>query len=114
MYTAPILGEGGPRRARSPRRPSQQANKMTRPRPFSGSTPPPCRALGNQCRELAVTLRIAELDEDDGTFHDAAGTWLMGHSERIAFGELYVQGSRLLVDAQLDVPCRHLTHEAQG
>src|SRR5262245_56425950 len=85
---------------------------MTQTHRLTGSTPPPCRGLGAQCRALSVVLRIAQLDEDDNAFHDAAGTWLMGHTERITFGEPYVEEQRLLVDAELDVPCRHLKYNS--
>lgn len=69
---------------------------------------PPCRALGPQCHALRLTLRVADLDEDDARFRDAIGTWLLGHTERIAFGRPYVEGRMLLVDALIGVPCKHL------
>ena len=77
-------------------------------------SPPPCAALGAQCRELPVTLRIAELKDDGPVFHDAIGTWLMGHRERITFGRPYVRGKRLLVDGTLHVACRYLRLEHTG
>jgi hypothetical protein len=70
--------------------------------------PPSCSALGRQCRELRVTLRIADLREDDQTFWDAAATWLLGHTGRIDLGEPYVRRRLLLVDALIRVPCKHL------
>ena len=75
---------------------------------------PPCTTLGRQCRELRATLRIAELMEDGPPFHDAIGTWLMGHTERISFGRPYVAGDRLLVDATIHVPCKYLEPELDG
>jgi hypothetical protein len=65
--------------------------------------------VGRQCRELDVTLRIADLGEDDARFHDEMGTWLLGHTERITFGTPFVEGGQLLVDATLHVGCRYLT-----
>jgi len=70
--------------------------------------PPTCAALGPHCRELPVTLRIADLREDDQTFWDAAATWLLGHTERIDMGTPYVRRRTLLVDALIRVPCKHL------
>jgi hypothetical protein len=72
---------------------------------------PTCSSLGLQCRELEVTLRIAELDEDDAVFHDAIATWLLGHNERISFGRPYVRDRRLLVDAIIHVGCKYLKVE---
>ncbi len=79
------------------------------------TVPPACLALGTQCRELAVTLRIADLREDGQTFWDAAATWLLGHVERIEMGDPYVHDRLLLVDAVIRVPCKHLsTQPAAG
>jgi hypothetical protein len=70
---------------------------------------PACTWLGRHCRALPVTLRIAALDEDSPDEQDAIATWLLGHTERIAFGTPYVRGRDLLVEAVIHVPCRHLT-----
>ncbi|MBI4500564.1 MAG: hypothetical protein HY700_05325 [Gemmatimonadetes bacterium] len=77
------------------------------------ATPPPCKSLGSQCRELRLTFRIAELDEDDAEFHDHLGTWLLGHTERITFGRPYVGNRRLLVDGTVHVGCKYL-RDADG
>lgn len=69
---------------------------------------PPCRGLGRQCRELDVTLRVADLDEETPAEQDALATWLTGHTERISFGEPYVNGRRLVVDATIHVACKYL------
>jgi len=71
-------------------------------------TPPPCTDLGRHCRELAVTLRIAEIDSDPVSLQDAAATWLTGHVERMTIGRPYVLGNDLLADAIIHVPCRFL------
>lgn len=71
-------------------------------------TPPPCSRMGRHCRELSLTLRIADLDDDSPTLQDAATTWLLGHTENISFGKPYVEASELLVDATLHVPCKYL------
>lgn len=69
--------------------------------------PPPCTALGAQCRELPVTLRVGVLDAGiDSADHEA--TWLIGHTENISFRQLRRVGVELLVDATLHVRCRHL------
>jgi len=78
------------------------------------ATPPPCTGLGPQCRELAVTLHIADLEEDNPTFHDAAATWLLGHTERIQMGRPYVLGTDMLVDAVIRVPCKYLSQPEPG
>ncbi len=70
--------------------------------------PPPCKSLGRHCRELDLTVRIADLADDNQTLQDAAATWLLGHTERITFGPPYVDGDELLVDATVHVPCKHL------
>jgi hypothetical protein len=76
--------------------------------------PPPCIALGPQCRELRVTLRVADLEEDDPADRDALGTWLMGHTERIRFGTPFREGGQLLVEAVVRVPCRYLDNGGSG
>jgi len=78
---------------------------------------PACRALGTQCQQLAVTLRVADLSDDEPAFQDAIATWLLGHSERMSFGEPYVEGDWLLVDTRIRVPCRYLeagSHDGNG
>jgi len=71
------------------------------------TTVPPCRALGRQCRELALTVSIAETG-DPAYERDAVATWLLGHRERITFGELYEAHDMIVVDIRLHVPCKHL------
>lgn len=77
-------------------------------------TPPPCSGLGRQCRELRLTLKIADLDEDSAAERDAAATWLLGHTERIAFGTPYEREGLLMVDAVVKVPCKYLAAGAAG
>lgn len=77
-------------------------------------TPPPCRRLGRQCRELDVTLRIANREDDSATLQDWTSTWLLGHTERITFGTPYVEGDEILVDAVIHVGCKHLASEASA
>jgi hypothetical protein len=77
-------------------------------------TPPSCRALGRQCRELDVTIRIADLDEDSQTLQDAAATWLLGHTQHITMGAPFRRDGHLQVEAVLHVPCKYLkTEEGQ-
>ncbi len=76
--------------------------------------PPPCRHLGQQCRALKVTVRISDLDDDGNTLQDAAATWMTGHTERITFGDPYVQGRMLQTDATIHVPCRYLEQDGAG
>lgn len=85
---------------RSTRRPGKLLSDMT--------VAPPCTELGRHCRELAVTLSVASLDEDDAAARDALATWLLGHRERISIGEPYRRGGQLLTDAVIHVPCRYL------
>lgn len=70
--------------------------------------PPPCTRLGRHCRELTVTLRIADIEDDTQSLQDAAATWLLGHTTRITMGRPYVDGIELLVDATVHVPCKYL------
>jgi hypothetical protein len=75
--------------------------------------PPPCTALGSQCQELAVTLRVGVLDAGmDSADHEA--TWLIGHTQNISFRQLRRVGIELLVDATLHVRCRHLKTTGPG
>lgn len=72
--------------------------------------PPPCLKLGRQCRSLSVTLRIGSLEEGRESL-DHEATWLLGHTERIGFRQLWQDDGELYVDATLDVPCRYLQLE---
>jgi hypothetical protein len=76
------------------------------------SNVPPCRSLGAQCKSLHVTLRIGELEEGP-TSLDHEATWLLGHTERIDFLELWEGEGDLYVEAVLHVGCRYL-HEDGG
>ncbi len=71
---------------------------------------PPCRSLGQQCRALELTLRVASLAGDED--HDA--TWLLGHTERIDFGRTFEDDEELWVEATVHVPCRHLKPQQDG
>ena len=64
---------------------------------------PACAALGRQCRELPLILRISQLDEDSPGEQDALATWLLGHTGRIAFGTPFVRRRELLVEAVVRV-----------
>lgn len=75
------------------------------------SAPPPCRGMGRQCRTLPVVIRVGSV-EDGAADADHEGTWLLGHTERIHFGEVWAADGELYVDAVIRVPCRHL--EAEG
>src|SRR5512134_1937553 len=68
---------------------------------------PPCRALGSQCHQLSVTLRIGSLDESAESL-DHESTWLLGHTAQISFAGPRTQGRDLVVDAVLHVRCRYL------
>jgi hypothetical protein len=68
---------------------------------------PPCRSLGGQCRAVPVTLRVGPLEEGTASL-DHEATWLIGHTQRITFYELWDDGEELYADAMLHVPCRHL------
>jgi hypothetical protein len=72
---------------------------------------PRCSSLGSHCRELSVTLRIADRAEDRQTFLDAAGTWLLGHTEHITMDVPHFRGSTFVVNAVLHVPCKHLRQD---
>ncbi len=76
--------------------------------------PPPCKHLGRHCRELDVTVRISDLEDDSLTLQDAAATWLTGHTERITWGEPYVTDGLFMVDATVHVSCRYLAGDSKG
>lgn len=85
------------------------------------SSVPPCKAMGPQCTGLRVWLRVASLERKDGKpdlgSADHEATWLLGHTERIAFlGDLYRDRDDLFHEAVLEVPCRYLkpASAAQG
>jgi hypothetical protein len=69
--------------------------------------------MGPQCRKLKVTLRIGSLEEGPASL-DHEGTWLLGHTERVDFGEPWDDGEDLYVDAVIHVPCRYLRSSASG
>jgi hypothetical protein len=60
-----------------------------------------------------VILRIGSLEEGQASL-DHEATWLLGHTERISFRELWSGDGDLYVDATLHVPCRHLQQGADG
>ena len=74
--------------------------------------PPRCRALGQQCRSLTVTLRVGALSEGFASL-DQEATWLLGHTQNISFSALRQTNTDLLVDAVLHVSCRYL-EDASG
>jgi len=80
------------------------------PRLLSGPSVPPCRSLGAQCKSLRVTLRVGELEDGPGSL-DHEATWLLGHTERIDFLELWEGEGDLYVEAVLHVPCRYLRQD---
>ena len=71
------------------------------------SSVPLCSALGSQCQELPVTLRIGSLKESAESL-DHESTWLLGHTAQISFSAPRRMGWDLVVDAVLHVRCRHL------
>ncbi|HEX9582442.1 MAG TPA: hypothetical protein VF970_15160 [Gemmatimonadales bacterium] len=71
-------------------------------------TAPPCRSLGRHCLELDVVLHVANLDDDTPAEQDALATWLLGHTERISFGEPWREANALLVNATVRVGCKYL------
>jgi hypothetical protein len=73
---------------------------------------PPCRRLGAQCRALSVTLRVGSLEDGPASL-DHEATWLLGHTERITFGEPWEADGDLYVDAVLHVACRHLYQDGR-
>jgi hypothetical protein len=77
------------------------------------TSPPPCTALGPQCRELRLTVRVADMTEDSPADRDALGTWLLGHTERIEFGTPYLESRQLLVDVVVRVGCKYLEDETR-
>src|SRR3954468_4357246 len=76
---------------------------MMMPDPITTPLPmwaPPCRNLGRQCQSLPVTLRVGSLEEGT-TSLDHEATWLLGHTARISFGQLWEEDGDLYVDAVL-------------
>lgn len=72
---------------------------------------PQCSSLGSHCRALKVILRIGSLDDGEASV-DHEGTWLLGHTGAITFGDIWSGNGDLYVDAVLHVPCRHLALSA--
>jgi hypothetical protein len=84
---------------------------VVRPRPQSSTSEvPPCRGLGSQCRAVPVTLRVGPLEEGTASL-DHEATWLIGHTQRITFYDLWDDGGELYVDAMLHVSCRYLRQD---
>jgi hypothetical protein len=69
--------------------------------------------MGRHCRSLRVTLRIGSLDEGS-TSLDHEATWLLGHTERITFEQIWDGDGDLYVDARLHIPCRFLATDRTG
>lgn len=74
---------------------------------MSTASPPPCSRLGSQCQAIPVTLR-ASSQLRDARAGDHEATWLLGHTERIEFGEIWKHKKDLFVRAELHVPCKYL------
>jgi hypothetical protein len=74
---------------------------------------PPCLRLGSQCTSLKVTLRIGSLTEGAASL-DHEATWLLGHTGRITFRELWEGDGDLYAEATLHVRCRYLKQEPGG
>ncbi|MFI5235813.1 MAG: hypothetical protein ACHQXA_08895 [Gemmatimonadales bacterium] len=72
---------------------------------------PPCSSLGPQCRALTVTLRVGGLQDGVASLDDEA-TWLLGHTQNIAFGRVWQEEQSLFAEATLQVPCRYLREGA--
>jgi hypothetical protein len=69
--------------------------------------------MGPQCRGIPVTLRVGPLEEGvDSLDHES--TWLLGHTQNITFGRLWLDEDELYVDAVLHVECRFLEREGAG
>jgi hypothetical protein len=76
--------------------------------------PPPCSAMGPQCRSLKVILRVSTLDAGPRS-GDHEATWLLGHTERLTFlSDLWEDDDDLYVAAQIHIPCRFLAEESDG
>jgi len=69
--------------------------------------------MGTQCRGVRVILRVSALD-DGIRSGDHEATWLLGHTERLDFGDLWLDEGELYVDAVVRVPCRHLAEGVDG
>jgi hypothetical protein len=69
--------------------------------------------MGPHCQRLKVTLRIGTFEEGPASL-DHEGTWLLGHTERVDFGEPWDDGEDLFVDAVIHVPCRYLRQGPSG
>jgi hypothetical protein len=82
-------------------------------RPLPPLTVPPCRGLGSQCKSLRVTLRIGEFEDGERSL-DHEATWLLGHTDKIDFLELWDDEGDLFVEAVLHVPCRYLQQAGTG
>lgn len=77
------------------------------------SAPPPCRSMGAHCTDLAVVLKVGDLDDGPADL-DQLGTWLLGHTQRITFGRIFEEGTELLVEAVLHVACRYYERGSRG
>ena len=75
--------------------------------------PPPCTRMGVQCSSLSVVLRVSHVEGKIEKTDDEV-TWLLGHTERITFGDLWRDDEDLYVDATIHVPCRYLESSARG
>lgn len=56
---------------------------------------------------MPVTLRVGPLEEGTASL-DHEATWLIGHTQRITFYDIWEDEGELYVDAMLHVPCRFL------
>ncbi len=75
--------------------------------------PPDFTRLGSQCKGLKVVLRATSAyARPGGGDHEA--TWLFGHTERLTFGQSWVDDEDLFVRASIHVPCKHLETRPGG
>ena len=69
--------------------------------------------MGQQCRSLRLVLHLGTLEGGkDPLDHEA--TWMLGHTQRMSFGALRVEGDDLFVDATLHLPCKWLEEGEDG
>lgn len=69
--------------------------------------------MGTHCQSVRVLLHVSTMEEGPAS-GDHEATWLLGHTQRMSFLDLWKDGEDLYCDAVIHVPCKFLDAREEG